>query len=671
MNEKGNNNSFNCPVVSGYSDVLRSAINPLKKFNIPLDAPVINFKEVKLLTRQCHDYLKELLGKNFSSKIFKSAFKEAVNAQLDYFSLLQQKAEHLLSSARSEGRMLILLAGRPYHTDPLIQHKVSDIITSFGVDVITEDIVRSDEVAAVSDVNVIPQWTYVNRIMKAAQWVAHSTDRVYYVQLTSFGCGPDAVVIDEVDDILRRAHKNMTILKVDDVNNAGSLRLRIRSLIESLKYSEQQAKAPKPFVTTPAYTVNDRHRTILIPYFSDFISPFIPAAFKLAGERFENMEPSDKRSAELGLKYANNEICYPATLVVGDCIKALQSGKYNPDDIAFGITQTGGQCRATNYIALIKKALVTAGYANVPVVSLSIMNTINDQPGFQPKISTAFAKMAVRVVYYTDAISQIYYACAVREKEPGVALRLRTKYLNRGVELIQEKKDSQLANLLAAAAADFDANTVTKSVPRIGVVGEIFIKYNNFGQQYVVDSLVKHGIEPVVPALSEFFTQYFPNAKFNGKVNLELNTLKDKFTRNFVLEPMLRSIGHKFDKAATAFRYFVPNDSIYEGAKDASKIVNLAAQFGEGWLIPSEFASFAKRGIRAAVSLQPFGCIANHIISKGIEKRVKDLYPNLNLLFLDFDGGVSEVNVQNRVQFIVRQVERSFQRDVEAGIVTL
>lgn len=652
------NNSFNCPVVAGYSDVIRSAINPEEKYGVPFDSPVINFKDEKLLKKQCQSYLKGVLGKNFSTKTFKAAFEEAITAQKQYVSSLSDKAQHLLESARKEGRMIILLAGRPYHNDSLVQHKVSEIIAQFGVDVITEDVIRTEEAGGLKDVNIIPQWTYVNRVVKAAQWVAENkVDNVYYVQLTSFGCGPDAFVLDEVSDILRRAHKTHTILKVDDVNNAGSLKLRIRSLIESLKFHDAETREPLPFVSTATYKAEDKGKTILIPYFSDFFSPFVPGVLGLAGEKAVNMEPSDQLSAEYGLQYANNEICYPATLVVGDCIKAIKSGKYDLNNIAFAITQTGGQCRATNYIALIKKALVMAGYPNIPVISLSIMNTINEQPGFQPSFKKA-AKSAIYAVYFGDALSKLYYASAVREKKEGQALQLRNEIMSQAVELVNQKKYTQLVNLLGEAATRFKSIITDKKVPRIGVVGEVYIKYNSYGHQFVVDWLVKHGIEPIIPPLSEFFTQYFPNAKFNSNVHLDQKrSMKEKLVQ-LIGERMLNKIGKKFDVAAKSFPYYLPLENIYLSAEKASKIVNLAAQFGEGWLIPSELASFAEQGIHAAVSLQPFGCIANHIISKGIEKRVKDLYPDLNLLFLDFDGGVSEVNVQNRMHFIARQVQK-------------
>ncbi len=648
------NNSYNCPIVAGYSDVVKSAINTKAKYNIPLDAPVINFKDEELLAKGCRLYISQLLKEKYDEGVFSAAFGQALEAKRAYAQTLHDKAEHLVETARAEHRLIILLAGRPYHNDPLIQHKVSEIITSFGVDVITEDIVRGEE-ADLQKTHIIPQWSYMNRIMRAAQWVADTKDNVHFVQLTSFGCGPDAFIIDEVSDLLKRGGKNLTLLKVDDVNNAGSLRLRIRSLIESLKFrTEAEEKTVRQtFKTTPEFLDKDKGRKILVTHFSDFHSPFIPPLFKLMGYDVENLPPSDAESAKQGLKYANNEVCYPATLVVGDCIRALESGKYDPEKITFAITQTGGQCRATNYIALIKKALLAAGYENIPVVSVSIMNTINEQSGFKLDVKI-IAKITLYVLFYTDAISKMFYASAVREKTPGIANQLKEKYLQLGVEATKRKNTRELLKLLKRAASEFDEATVTKAVPRIGIVGEIFIKYNSFGHQHIVDWLVREGIEPVIPSLNDFFTQFFPNAKFNEDNFLDVKrSISDKLL-SLLGKTIIRRIEKKINKAAAGFRYFEKNTDIEEEARRAAKIVSLAAQFGEGWLIPAELASFAERGINAAISLQPFGCIANHVISKGIEKKVKDLYPDMNILFLDFDGGVSEVNVLNRLHFIAK-----------------
>ncbi|MCD7973174.1 MAG: acyl-CoA dehydratase activase-related protein [Candidatus Azobacteroides sp.] len=407
-------NSFNCPVVSGYAEVIRSSIDPESRFNIPLDSPTVTFKDEILLKKGCWEYFRSLREtKKVDKKTFEHAFSLALQHQNAYYEDLVGENERILKEAKEAGRMVIFLAGRPYHADPLIQHKISDMIADFDVDIISEDLLRVDKTNDFEDIQSVLQWAYPTRILKAARWVANSSDNIHFVQLTSFGCGPDAFILDEISDILRRKGKNLTILKIDDVNNIGSLRLRMRSLIESLKFSnkssqERAVTKSMPVQTTP-FTESDRlKRTILIPFFADFYSPFLPTVFEMMGYKMVNLPPSDQETARFGLKYSNNEICYPATLVVGDMIKALESGKYKREEVALGISQTGGQCRATNYITLIKKALINAGYGDIPVISVAAGDgLINEQPGFHPDYKKVL-RVGLYCLYYADALSTMY-----------------------------------------------------------------------------------------------------------------------------------------------------------------------------------------------------------------------------------------------------------------------
>jgi hypothetical protein len=282
--------------------------------------------------------------------------------------------------------------------------------------------------------------------MRSAKWCAQQDDDVQFVQMTSFGCGPDAFIVDEVRDLLLRHNRAYTLLKLDDINNIGSMKLRVRSLVESLRMANgnREKSTSKEFVTTPAYDDNYRQRKILIPFFTPFISPLLPAIMRVAGYDTECLPMSDEQSSEWGLKYANNEVCYPATLVVGDIIKAFKEGRYNPSEVAVGITQTGGQCRASNYLPMLKKALVDAGYTDTPVISLTFGDELNNN---QPALKINWVKMlpvALRAVLYSDAINKLYHAAAVREKESGAAATLRNVYLKTGAELIEKGKSQEL-----------------------------------------------------------------------------------------------------------------------------------------------------------------------------------------------------------------------------------
>ena len=642
-------NSYNCPIVTAYSDVLKSAMETEEQFGIPLDAPVLNFNDKGLLKKSLTDYLKQF---DIPTSVINQAIEKAMKVQIDFEHSLYKTCGELYEEAVKKEQPIIVLAGRPYHIDPLIQHKISDAITDMGATVINEDIVRYIEHSVFDDTDSVTQWAFPNRIMNTAKWTGEQGANVHFVQLTSFGCGPDAFVNEEIKQILQAKGKNLTLLKVDDVNNIGSLKLRIRSLLENSKGVEKGVS--RAIAHTPVFTKKDKHRKVIAPYFAEGYSELLPALFKIMGIEFENLPPSNLSSNELGLYYANNEICYPATLVVGDIMKALLSGKYNPDEIAVAISQTGGQCRATNYISIIKKAVVAAGFEQIPVVSVSFgSGIINEQPGFELNWAKCIM-IAYHAMLYVDALSKLYYPAAVREKEgeKGKAKQLREKYLNLAKPCIEQKNRKKLLELLNQAIDEFSAIIDDSiQVPAIGVVGEIYVKYNSFSHKNVVDWLIEQGIEVVAPSLYNFMMAEFVNNQIKKKKNMSRLSMP-LFISNMVFD-FSKRFSRKYDEVCKRYPYYRPFSDLEKDAENASQIINLAAQFGEGWLIPAEIAGFAEQKINNAISLQPFGCIANHVISKGIEKRIKKTYPKMNLLFLDFDGGTSEANVLNRLHFMI------------------
>ncbi len=646
-------NSFNCPVVSGYSDVLKSAMD-LKK---PLDAPVINFADEELLGKELIPYLTSL---GVSKSEAKHAIRLAAEEQSRYGESLRRKAEEICAESRKAGRLTLLLAGRPYHTDPLIQHKLSEMAASLGADVISEDIVRNRPDLAAGDTYIVKQWAYVNRITKSAQWAAEQGPDVHFAQMTSFGCGPDAFAQDEVRDILRRHHKPYTLLKIDDVSNTGSLKLRVRSLLESLRRNEepQCMSASEELKPIRVYRKADRKRKILAPYMSEFLSPLLIAVFRLAGYDVEVLPESDEESAELGLKNANNEVCYPATLIVGDIIKALKSGRYDLKNTAVAMSQTGGQCRATSYAGLIKRAMAANGFADVPLITLGVTSTAgggNEQEGFGiPWLK--YSGIIVTGMLYGDAISQMYYATAVREKEKGLASRLKEKWLSAAAGTVLKNDPAALIRQLSEAAREFNAAALDLELPKVGIVGEIFLKFNAFAHQQVESFIMEHGAEVVPPLLTPFFMQEFVNVQYQKELGLSRIRVPGLAVRS-AYQVLVGRRTRQVNRAASAFRYFRPFGDIYEEARGAIGITSPAAQFGEGWLLPADIAAYVRDGVTNVISLQPFGCIANHIISKGIEKELGRRFPQLSLLSLDFDSGVSRVNVANRLLLFLESLK--------------
>lgn len=637
-------NSYNCPIVAGYSQVVKDC-------GVPFDSPVISMKDRGLFLLQCKDYLK---GLGVSAEKAEQAFGNALQEQ-QAFERGEAGINRRILSARNDGDLVIMLAGRPYHCDPLIQHNVSGMIASLGVDVITDDLVRDEDIK-LDDVDFLSQWTFTNRILRAAKWCAEQGPGIQFVEMTSFGCGPDAFMLDSVRDLLSRHGKSLTVLKLDDISNVGSMKLRVRSLIDSiaLKNTGSQEESSTPYVTTPSFKKEDKQRTIIIPFFTPFLSPLIPAVMKKAGYNVICLPESDQKSADIGLKYANNEVCYPASLVVGDIIKALQKGGLDLDNIAVAMTQTGGQCRASNYLSLIKKAMVDAGFGNVPVISVSFGSGIeNQQPGFKinwPKI----IPVALHAILFSDTLAKLYYPAVVRQKEKGVAERLKDHYLERASEMIEDGRSKDLLGLAEEAARDFDGICDDTVHPKVGIVGEIYLKFNPFAHHNLPAWLMEKGVETAPPVLTDFFTQYFVNQKTNKKNLIQKGGIPDWLLDQAyrLLEKQIR----KYDEACARNRFYSPFNDIFKEAGEASEIISLGAQFGEGWLLPGEIATYHKRGVKNVLSLQPFGCIANHIVVRGVEKRIKHLFPDINLLAVDFDGGVSEVNIINRMLLFVNNL---------------
>ncbi len=646
-------NSYNCPIVSSYTDVIDSSLDLGARKGIPLDKPVITFKDETLLTRACVAYLRPLGVAGFR---IRAAVKQGLAAHQAYKRTVREKGEWMVSRAEQNQRLLVVLCGRPYHIDPLINQKVPRILADFGVDFITEDAVPDTGNTAFDTLQVLTQWAYPNRLYHAASWVARQPDLIQMIQLNSFGCGPDAVAIEENRQILETGGKNHTLVKVDDISSTGSVRLRIRSMVESLK-RQNSPHRPGQGVrrTTPHFEKKDRKRQIIAPFFADNYSAYLPPVFEAAGYRLEILPPPDRVSVETGLRFAGNDICYPAVLVTGDIIKALKSGRYDPESIAVGITQTGGQCRASSYLSLIRKAMMAAGYDHVPVISVTSARGLTHQPGFDINW-LKMLKLLFVTTMYADCIAKMYYATAVREIHAGTSRNLRKKYIAAAHACILSRDYDQFFSLLDAAVTDFNRVDIDDRVDgKIGIVGEIYIKYNAFGNQFLAEFLMENRVEPVIPPILDYFIQDFVNYRENIRAHIRHRKITDILGQ--FIETFLNTFHKKIDHRFEAFRFYTPFHDIRKVAKKAGRILSLVNQFGEGWLIPGEIACLAEDGVTHVVSVQPFGCIANHIVSKGVEKRIKALYPDMNLLYLDFDAGTSEVNVRNRLHFMVESVK--------------
>lgn len=568
-------NSYNCPIVSGYSDVLRSSMSEISGMGIPLDSPTVSFADRSLAAASCVEYLRKL---GVSRRTAEKAVEKAFAAQEQYGKALTARASEVLSRAMAEGRTVILLACRPYHIDPMIEHRISAAIAGMGIDVITENIATEAGTEVYSHLNAVSQWVWPNRIFKSAWFAArHPYPRLHLVELTSFGCGPDAFILDEVGSILRRHGKNLTALKIDDVSNIGSLKLRIRSLVESTASAGTVPAVPHVTerLTTRRFETSDRGRTIVVPYFAEGYSEFIPSVLKVMGYDAISLPPGTQDDVEAGLRCANNDICYPATIVVGSVINFLKSGKLPREKTAVIMYQTGGQCRATNYFALIQNAMCAEGFSDIPLISISKNSELTaNQPGFDPDWKHNL-RLILYTVLYADCLSKLYHTAVTREKQKGRAASLRHKYTELGKALILRRDCRGLKDLTGQAAREFAAAIRTELHPRIiGIVGEIYVKYNSFSNKDVVRWLNRHGIETAVPSVYNFFISAFANRHINKREHIK--KLQTPLWATDALYLWMRRCARAFDRACSPCPGYRPFSDVFEDAAKASRIVSLA-----------------------------------------------------------------------------------------------
>jgi predicted CoA-substrate-specific enzyme activase len=654
-------NIYNCPVVTGYPDLLKSAINPQKKFGIPLDKPPVSFKDFGLLKDQLYLFFNQF-GINYRS--ISKGVETGVKAQSDYKIQLRSMAKSLLTKADAEQRTTVVLCGRPYHVDPLINHGIPNLLTELGVDVISETAVplNADSVS-LRDINVLTQWSYTNRLYAAAGWVTQNR-KVQVVQITSFGCGPDAISTDEIKEILRFGEKIHTSIKVDEIANLGAARIRLRSMLDAVK-----KKGGKTWVTgvctmqtDRAIVDEERKRVLIAPFFSPFYSPLIPSAFRPLGYQVEVLPPQNNASVEWGLKTINNDMCYPAVLVAGDIIKAFQSGKYDPERTAVVLTHTGGQCRASSYVSLVRKGLAATGLDDVPIIALSYKE-INPQSELKIDKVGLIKRMGLGVIF-ADPLARMYLSTRVREKVPGTSKNLHKKYLLEMETGIENVDYHYLLNLLMKAVADFNRIEINdKLVPKIGIVGEIFVKYNFFAGGNIIDWLTDQGVEVVLPPIQSFFTQLFINETYDQKAFFK-RSLVDRI-KNMLLEIYSNYHVSQIIRVMQGFRFYKKGHDLRKLAEITGEVVSLANQSGEGWLLTAEMIAMLREGTVNIVCLQPFGCISNHITGKGMEKKLREMFPHLNLLSLDMDAGASEVNIMNRLYFMLTAARKQASWETE------
>lgn len=640
-NFKKQTNNLNCPVVCGYPEVIKNnmEIDELQFLN-----PFLSLNDRRKLPRR----LNEIFPRIQKIEIEK-ACKNGFFALDEFKAEMRNRGQRALSELKQNGQKAVILCGRPYHLDKEINHGIPELITSLGLGVLTLDAIPQ-KFDVENPLRVLDQWTYHARLYRAAEYVADKKD-IGLVQLNSFGCGLDAITTDQVHDILQHYGKIHTLLKIDEVSNLGAVKIRMRSLIETVE-NRSSSKASDDEINGPVlFTEEDRKKhTILMPQMSPIHFSLISGLLNDLGFNLQILDDISPDVIQLGLKYVNNDACYPSMFVVGQFIEAVKSGKYDTDNLSLLISQTGGACRASNYVGLIRKALKDAGYGHVPVIALSFQG-IEKHPGFNipKKKLMELAKRLIISLQYGDLIQRCLCATRPYERVRGTCNTLKDKW----IDILKNSTDfsrNTFTKNVKTIIEDFSSVDVTdEKKPKVGIVGEILVKYLPQANNFLIEKLEQEGAEAVISDLTDFLLYSFKNPEYKHQ-ELSGSLLPALFCAALIkyFEYYRKIVRNELQDS----KYHAP-EHINKIADRAERFVSLSNQYGEGWLLTGEMIDLIEHGVKNIICVQPFGCLPNHITGKGVIKTIREKYDDINIVPIDFDASASEVNQFNRIKLML------------------
>ena len=645
------NNRYNCPIVISYSEVIKNNVEELKTNNIKFMNPFLPFESKQLMERMLE--LDEFKEYKFTKKELKNAIAKAQAEYQKCREDIHNKGKETLEYIEKHNLKGIVLAGRPYHIDPEINHGIDTLITSFGMCVLTEDSV-SDKTLPERPLRVVDQWMFHSRLYAAADFVGRH-DNLELVQINSFGCGVDAVTTDQVEEILTSFGKMYTLIKIDEVNNLGAVRIRLRSLLASIN---KRLNAKKDATATGKYELNRKpfteemkeEYTVLFPQMAPIHFEFLEPILKSEGYKAKLLRECTPHTIETGLKYVNNDACYPSIITTGQFIEALESGEYDVNKTALIMSQTGGGCRATNYIGFIRKALKDAGFEQVPVISFNVVG-MEKNPGF--KLTFSLVEKLLRGMVYADLLQKMLYKNRAYEKNKGETEKLFNEWMKKAIDLTINGKSKDVSKSIYQIVEDFEKIEWQPNLekPRVGIVGEILIKYHPFGNNYVAKLLEQEGAEVVLPDFLGFVKFIASNKVISNQM------LKNDYKKAWLFKAAIGLIDvfEKDVKKAleNSKKGYLPTSNIWHLADNVKSVLSTGNQTGEGWFLTAEMLEYMENDIPNIVCVQPFACLPNHVVGKGVIKTIRNMYPDANIVPVDYDPGASEANQANRIKLLM------------------
>ena len=650
------NNHYNCPIVTSYPENIKNNIDELRDDSIRFRHPFLNFESPETITLGLTREFPEIPAEEIEEAV-RLAWDELAKTR----EAMWEKGQETLKWLKDNHRHGIVLAGRPYHVDSEINHGIPELINSYGVAVLTED--------SISNLNeperpliVMDQWMYHSRLYAAANYVK-TTENLDLIQLNSFGCGLDAVTTDQVKDILANSGKIYTCLKIDEISNLGAARIRVRSLLAAIRAREEKKEerkiVPASFDRVVFTEKMRKDYTILCPQMTPIHFDLLETAFNASGYRLEVLNRDEREAVNLGLKYVNNDACYPSIIVVGQIMSALLSGKYDLSKTAVLISQTGGGCRASNYIGFIRRALEKADMEQIPVISINLSG-LEKNPGF--KLTPQLLIRGVYAAFFGDVFMRCVYRMRPYEQVKGTTDKLHEKWVGICKKFISSRYPTygQFKKICRQIIREFDNIPITdEQKPKVGIVGEILVKFLPAANNHLVELLEAEGAEAVMPDLIDFLLYCFYNSNFKTE---ELGMKKSSATIANMGIKLVEQIRKAAAKEFRASRHFTPPAHIEDLANYAKDIVSLGNQTGEGWFLTGEMLELIHSGVNNIVCTQPFGCLPNHVVGKGVIKEIRHQYPLANIVAIDYDPGASEVNQLNRIKLMLSTAQKNLNK---------
>ena len=601
-----------CAVVKGYPLVIRNSDHPEEQWAVPYDAPLFHWYTQEDKKRQLVRYMSETF--QIPRRDTERAIAAGDRAQEAFQAELKRQGEAVLGQVQRENRFAVVLASRPYQNDSLVNHELPEMFAGFGIPVLTVDSLPGENVTDLSKSRLDIVNNYHARMLSAAIEAA-GNDALEYVQLVSFGCGHDAYLSDEIIRMMKEiSGKTPLVLKVDESDIQGPLRIRVRSFLETVEMKRQKGKTAAVRELQDPYPVKYRkrdrvERTVLVPNTSHAFCRVMTAAFRSQGVRAVPLEVGREEAIRLGKKYVHNDICFPAQIVIGEALAALESGKYDPKKTAIGMAKYIGDCRLTHYSSLLRKALDDAGYAEVPILTNEDEDSHNLHPGFRLNL-------------------------------PGAR-----RGFKQAVEIMKE--------------VPYD-RSIRK--PRVLIVGEYLLNFHPGANHDIERYLEQNGFEIIEARMTDVIRKtYFYQDKQIQEYRVKRGVVKKAW---FFTADQIFNLAHDVtDRIAKSHPLYRPACRMQDLVRESDPIIHHTFDAGEGVLIPAEILHHAKEGCRAFVILQPFGCLPNHVVGRGISKKLKEVYPDAQILPLDYDPDVSFANIENRLQMLVMNMKEDKSRE--------